>query len=229
MRQNGTSLNTEASDNGLLEIVDSRTRNKSVIDTPLRSDAFDLSDDQKIEAIEKRFAEIMEIMGLDLEDDSLSGTPRRVAKMYVREIFRGLDPENRPEVKLFENKFNYREMLVEKDITVKSFCEHHFVPIIGRAHVAYIPDKHVIGLSKINRIVHYFARRPQVQERLTQQIAGELKRILKTDDVAVRIEAEHMCVIMRGVEDDVSRTVTGAYHGKFQEEQSRNEFLSSIR
>ena len=198
------------------------------IETPLRPDAFQLDDETKIELIEERFREIMEIMGLDLTDDSLSGTPHRVAKMYVKEIFSGLNPANRPDIKLFENKYQYKEMLVEKDITFYSNCEHHFVPIMGKAHVAYISNGKVIGLSKLNRIVQYFAKRPQVQERLTMQIANEIKRVLQTDDVAVLIDAAHLCVSSRGVQDINSRTVTAEYTGKFKNDATKNEFLKYI-
>jgi GTP cyclohydrolase I len=171
----------------------------------------------------------MNIMGLDLTDDSLKGTPHRVAKMYVKEVFSGLNPKNKPVAKLFENKYKYNEMLVEKDITVHSHCEHHFVPIYGKAHVAYISNGNVIGLSKINRIVQYFAQRPQVQERLTMQIGNELKEALGTEDVAIIIDAYHMCVSSRGVKDTQSSTVTSFYSGKFEnDEQSRNEFLKYI-
>lgn len=198
-------------------------------DTPLREDAFAIDDDLKIELIEKHFKEIMHIMGLDLTDDSLRGTPRRVAKMFIKEIFSGLDPKNKPAAKLFENKFKYNEMLVEKDITFYSHCEHHFVPIFGRAHVAYISNGHVIGLSKINRIVQYFSKRPQVQERLTMQIGNELKEVLGTEDVAVVMDAHHMCVSSRGIQDVNSSTVTSFYSGKFErEEQTRAEFMKYI-
>jgi GTP cyclohydrolase I len=198
------------------------------VETPLRPDAFELDDETKIELIEERFREIMEIMGLDLTDDSLSGTPHRVAKMYVKEIFSGLNPANRPDIKLFENKYQYKEMLVEKDITFYSNCEHHFVPIMGKAHVAYISNGKVIGLSKLNRIVQYYAKRPQVQERLTMQIANEIKRVLQTDDVAVLIDAAHLCVSSRGVQDINSRTVTAEYSGKFKSEGTKSEFLKYI-
>ena len=197
-------------------------------DTPLRSDAFEMDDDLKIELISKHFKEIMTILGLDLDDDSLRGTPDRVAKMYVKEIFSGLNPENRPSARLFENKYQYNEMLLEKNIPFFSFCEHHFVPIIGKAHCAYISDGKVIGLSKINRIVHFFAKRPQVQERMTIQIAQELKRVLQTEDVAVLIDAEHLCVAARGVEDIGASTITSAYGGKFNDEATRAEFLTLI-
>jgi GTP cyclohydrolase I len=171
----------------------------------------------------------MHILGLDLSDDSLRGTPHRVAKMYVKEVFAGLNPKNKPEPKLFENKYKYKEMLVEKDITFFSHCEHHFVPIYGKAHVAYISNGNVIGLSKINRIVQYFSKRPQVQERLTMQIGNDLREILGTEDVAVILDANHMCVSSRGINDTSSSTVTSFYSGKFEtDEQSRNEFLKYL-
>jgi len=200
----------------------------TALDTPMREDAFRLSDAEKIDAIRDKFADIMHILGMDLSDDSLSGTPQRVAKMYVQEVFQGLNPMNKPAVKLFENKYRYGQMLVERDITVHSYCEHHFVPILGKAHVAYISSGKVIGLSKINRIVRYFAKRPQVQERLTEQIANELKSALQTEDVALLIDADHMCVATRGVEDSGSSTVTVHYSGKFQQESYRREFLEHI-
>jgi len=198
------------------------------IDTPMRPDAFDLSDDQKIEKIKHHFAEIMQTLGLDLTDDSLSQTPKRVAKMYVKEIFSGLNPANKPTATLFENKFGYNQMLVEKNISVYSMCEHHFVPIIGKAHVAYIANGKVIGLSKIHRIVKYFAKRPQVQERLTKQIMESLKTTLGIKDVAVVVDARHMCVECRGVEDVTSTTITAAISGQFQKEATRLEFLRYI-
>ncbi len=199
------------------------------LETPLRTDAFDMPDEEKILIIESHFREIMQTLGLDLTDDSLQGTPMRVAKMYVQEIFSGLNPENKPVIRRFENKYKYSQMLVERDITVYSSCEHHFVPIIGKAHVAYMPNEHVIGLSKLNRIVQYYARRPQVQERMTMQIANELKEALKTQDVAVLIEADHLCVMSRGVNDVSSSTITAEYSGLFEQEQYRREFLSHIR
>jgi GTP cyclohydrolase I len=198
------------------------------VETPLRPDAFDLSDEQKIALIEDKFRGIMEILGLDLTDDSLSGTPHRVAKMYVKEIFSGLNPANKPDIKLFDNKYQYNEMLVEKNITFFSNCEHHFVPIMGKAHVAYISNGQVIGLSKLNRIVDYFARRPQVQERLTVQIANELKKILQTEDVAVVIDAVHLCVSSRGVKDTGSATVTSHFGGQFENEATKREFFQYI-
>ncbi|HOX83007.1 MAG TPA: GTP cyclohydrolase I FolE [Chryseolinea sp.] len=200
----------------------------SSADTPLRSDAFDLDDDQKVEKIEKHFREIMNILGLDLTDDSLNGTPHRVAKMYVKEVFSGLNPKNRPTARLFENKYNYDQMLVEKDITFYSHCEHHFVPIYGKAHVAYFSSGKVIGLSKINRIVQYFSKRPQVQERLTVQIGMEMKRVLKTEDIAVVVDANHMCVASRGVGDTNSKTGTAYFSGKFKDENVKREFLNYI-
>lgn len=197
--------------------------------TPIRIDAFDLDDDLKVELISKKFKDIMDILGLDLTDDSLKDTPKRVAKMYVKEIFSGLNPANKPKIALFENKYKYDEMVLEKNITFYSNCEHHFVPIIGKAHVAYISNGTVIGLSKLNRIVEYFAKRPQVQERLTMQIAAELKMILNTEDVAVVIDAKHLCVSMRGVKDESSTTVTATYSGKFKDDAVKKEFLSYIK
>ncbi len=197
-------------------------------DTPMRKDAFVLPDEIKMDVIEGKFRDILEIIGLDLTDDSMKGTPARVAKMYVKEIFHGLNPANKPEVSIFENKFKYSEMLVEKDINVNSTCEHHLLPVFGKAHVAYFAHDHVIGLSKINRIVDYFARRPQVQERLTVQIANELKEVLNTEDVAVVIDAKHMCVSSRGIQDEKSSTVTAEYSGKFKEPAVRAEFLKYL-
>lgn len=185
------------------------------LETPMKPNAFDMSNDEKKQKISTLFAEIMEVLGLDLTDDSLQGTPKRVAKMYVEEIFSGLDPENKPKIALFENKYQYNQMLVEKNITFYSNCEHHFVPIIGKAHIAYKSSGKVIGLSKINRIVQYYAKRPQVQERLTNQIANELKTVLETEDVAVIIDAKHLCVSSRGVKDDTSATVTTYFGGEF--------------
>ncbi|MCP4442207.1 MAG: GTP cyclohydrolase I FolE [Aureispira sp.] len=198
------------------------------IDTPMREDAFDLSDEEKIEKIQEHFREIMDTMGLDLTDDSLKGTPYRVAKMFVKEIFSGLNPANKPKVALFENKYRYDQMLIEKNILVQSTCEHHFLPIYGYAHVAYISNGSVIGLSKINRIVQYYAKRPQVQERLTMQILHDLQESLGTKDVAVYIDAKHMCVSSRGIKDVSSSTITTAYSGKFENENTRKEFLAAI-
>jgi len=201
----------------------------SAADTPMRPDAFDLSDEDKITKIESHFREIMTILGLDLTDDSLNGTPHRVAKMYVKEVFSGLNPKNLPHAKLFDNKYKYDQMLVEKDITFYSHCEHHFVPIYGKAHVAYFSSGKVIGLSKINRIVQYFSKRPQVQERLTMQIGQEMQRALKTDHIAVVIDANHMCVASRGVGDTNSKTGTAFFSGKFKEDENvKREFLNYI-
>ena len=196
--------------------------------TPLREDAFALTDEEKIDKIEANIREIMLTLGLDLTDDSLSGTPKRVAKMYVKEVFSGLNPKNRPQTKLFDNKYKYDQMLVEKEITFYSHCEHHLVPIYGRAHVAYFSSGKVIGLSKINRIVQYYARRPQVQERLTVQIGKELERILQTESVGVVMDANHMCVAMRGVGDTNSKTGTAYFSGKFKDENTKREFLNFI-
>ncbi|MGB3617850.1 MAG: GTP cyclohydrolase I FolE [Catalinimonas sp.] len=196
--------------------------------TPLRPDAFDLSDGEKMDLIEGHFAEIMRTLGLDLTDDSLRGTPRRVAKMYVQEIFSGLNPANKPKATLFENAYRYDEMLVEKDITFFSNCEHHFVPIFGRAHVGYISNGKVIGLSKINRIVQYYAKRPQVQERMNVQILNEMREALQTEDVAVLLDAKHMCVSSRGIQDNSSTTVTAQYGGRFRDEDVKQEFLKHV-
>lgn len=203
--------------------------NAQSMNTPLREDAFALDDELKIELITKHFRDIMTILGLDLSDDSLKGTPKRVAKMYVEEIFKGLNPANKPSMTLFENKYNYNQMLLERDITLYSNCEHHFVPIVGKAHVAYFSSGKVVGLSKLNRVVQYFAQRPQVQERLTKQIALELKESLGTEDVAVMIEADHLCVQSRGVQDSGSSTITADYHGRFlTDDSTRMEFLRMI-
>lgn len=198
-------------------------------ETPLRSDAFDLNDEEKIQIIQEHFREIMKALGLDTKDESLSGTPYRVAKMYVKEIFHGLKPENKPVVRKFSNKYNYEEMVVEKNINVTSFCEHHFLPFLGKAHVAYISSGKVIGLSKINRIVDYYARRPQVQERLTLQVAEELQEALETEDVAVFIESKHLCVSTRGIEDRESSTVTTEYRGAFKKERIQQRFIDYIK
>jgi GTP cyclohydrolase IA len=198
------------------------------IETPMLDDAFVMSDEEKIRKIEFHFREIMETLGLDLRDDSLKGTPERVAKMYVKEIFSGLDPANKPKIALFENRYRYDQMLVEKDITFYSNCEHHFVPIFGKAHLAYISNGKVIGLSKLNRIVQYYAKRPQVQERLTIQIARELQEVLQTEDVAVIIDAKHLCVSSRGVQDSNAATVTSFYGGKFLEDATKQEFLRYV-
>lgn len=199
------------------------------LETPLRPDAFALSDEEKKEKTENLFGQIMDVMGLDLTDDSLQGTPKRVAKMYIDEIFCGLNPKNKPKIALFENKYQYNQILVEKNITFYSNCEHHFVPIIGKAHVAYKSSGNVIGLSKLNRIVQYYAKRPQVQERLTNQIGVELQKILNTEDVAVIIDAKHLCVASRGVKDDTSTTVTAFYGGEFNNATKITEIQNYLK
>lgn len=196
--------------------------------TPLRKDAFEKTDAEKIEIIAHHFEAIMQTLGLDLTDDSLKGSPKRVAKMYVQEIFKGLNPANKPSISMFDNKYKYNEMLVEKNITVYTYCEHHFVPIIGKAHIAYINNGQVIGLSKLNRIVEYFAKRPQVQERLTMQIGKELEHILGTNNIAILIDAKHLCVASRGVKDDASSTITTYYNGEFLDAQKKDEFLKYL-
>tara|TARA_B110000014_G_C20099620_1_gene576984 strand:- start:460 stop:1185 length:726 start_codon:yes stop_codon:yes gene_type:complete len=200
----------------------------STIETPLKKDAFELSDQHKIDQIAEHFRSIMDLLGLDLKDDSLSGTPERVAKMYVNELFNGLNPKSLSKVSLFENNYNYNGMLVEKDIELYSTCEHHFVPIIGKAHVAYIAKDKIIGLSKINRIVQHFSKRPQVQERLTIQVVDKLMESLGTEDVACIIEAKHLCVNMRGVRDTKSSTITAQYSGAFNKQEVKEEFLNHV-
>ena len=233
MRQNETMLNTlHNADEIEMEDIDIDTIGdehiSTGIETPMRKDAFVLTDAEKIAKIEYHFRHIMETMGLDLTDDSLKGTPKRVAKMYIKEIFSGLNPENKPKVALFDNKYKYGQMLVEKNITLYSNCEHHFVPIYGKAHIAYISAGKVIGLSKLNRIVQYYAKRPQVQERLTMQIARELATILETEDIAVVIDARHLCVSSRGISDTNSATVSSYYGGRFDEDATKAEFLKYI-
>lgn len=201
----------------------------SSTDNPMREDAFELSDLEKIELIQKDVKHILETLGMDLTDDSLKGTPLRVAKMYVNEIFGGLHPDKKPKASVFENKYKYGEMLVEKNITVYSTCEHHLLPIVGRAHVAYISNGTVVGLSKMNRIVDYYAKRPQVQERMTMQIVKELQKALNTDDVACVVDAKHLCVNSRGIRDIESSTVTSEFGGKFKEAAVRREFLDYIK
>jgi len=196
---------------------------------PLRQDAFDLTDDEKIEKIKKDVENILQTLGMDLTDDSIKGTPNRVAKMFVKEIFGGLNPAKQPKASTFDNNYKYGEMLVEKNITVYSTCEHHLLPIIGRAHVAYISSGRVIGLSKMNRIVEYYAKRPQVQERLTMQIVQELQKALGTEDVACVIDAKHLCVNSRGIKDIESSTVTSEFGGKFKDSQTKREFLDYIK
>ncbi len=197
-------------------------------ETPLRDDAFEKSDDEKIKNIQYHFSEIMNELGLDLTDDSLSGTPYRVAKMYVKELFYGLNPKNRPKTSTFENKYKYQKILVEQNITIDSSCEHHFLPIVGTAHVGYIPKDSVIGLSKINRLVDYYAHRPQVQERLCLQILEDLQQTLQTEDVIVVVNAKHMCVSSRGIKDKGSFTTTIEFGGQFLEPSLRNEFFGII-
>jgi len=199
------------------------------IETPMKKNAFELSDKDKKNKIEGLFEEIMDTLGLDLTDDSLKGTPKRVAKMYIEEIFSGLDPKNKPKVALFDNKYQYNQMLVEKNITFYSNCEHHFVPIYGKAHIAYISSGKVIGLSKLNRIVQYYAKRPQVQERLTNQIGNELKEILQTEDIAVIIDAKHLCVSSRGIKDETSSTVTAYYSGQFNSQEKIVELQNYLK
>ena len=209
-------------------ILDIELKQVMVPQNPVREDAFQLSDTDKIRNIEYHFREIMQILGLDLSDDSIKDTPHRVAKMYVKEIFSGLNPKNKPAVTLFKNKYKYGQMLIEKDITLFSNCEHHFVPIYGKAHLAYVPGDKVIGLSKLNRIVQHFAKRPQVQERLTMQIGRELQSFLGTKDVAVVVEARHMCVAARGIQDAGSATITSFYDGAFLNAETKNELLNYL-
>ncbi|KGL59890.1 GTP cyclohydrolase I [Polaribacter sp. Hel1_33_78] len=200
----------------------------SSVETPMLSNAFNTSDDEKIKTIQHHFGKIMETLGLDLSDDSLSGTPYRFAKMYVKELYYGLNPKNKPKMSVFDNKYGYKKMLVEQNITIDSSCEHHFLPIIGHAHIAYIPKEKVIGLSKINRLVDYYAHRPQVQERLSLQILKDLQNILETKDVIVMICAKHLCVSSRGIKDKDSFTTTIEYDGSFEEKIYREEFLNII-
>jgi len=211
-----------------LELIDQDHKNFS-IETPLRDDAFEISDDEKISIIQKNVKEILETLGMDMTDDSLKGTPKRVAKAYVKELFGGLDPKNLPTSSTFDNKYQYGEMLVEKNITVFSTCEHHLLPIYVKAHVAYFAKDKVVGLSKMNRIVDYYSRRPQVQERLNIQIVKALQEILKTDDVACIIDAKHMCVNSRGIRHIDCSTVTGEFGGKFKDKLTKREFLDYIR
>ena len=213
-----------------LELLDSIGDNhiSTNVNTPLRSDAFDKTDAQKIISIQGHFANIMEELGLDLNDDSLSGTPYRVAKMYVKELFYGLNPEKRPKISTFKNKYGYKKMLVEQNINIESSCEHHFLPIVGHAHIAYRPKDKVIGLSKINRLVDYYSHRPQVQERLCLQILKDLQNTLETKDVIVVINAKHLCVSSRGIKDKNSFTTTIEYGGCFEDIEYRNEFWDSL-
>lgn len=209
-----------------LDKIDKSPLIKNHLHNPIRKDAFELNDNQKIDLIQNHFKEIMYILGLDLTDDSIQNTPRRVAKMYVEEIFSGINPKNKPIITLFENKYLYEEMLIEKDITLYSYCEHHFVPIIGKVHIAYISNGAVIGLSKINRLVQFYAKRPQIQERLTNQIADGLKEALNSKDIAVMIDAAHLCVSSRGIKDTNTTTITTHFSGKFENEIVKNQFIA---
>ena len=198
-------------------------------ETPLRADAFDKSDAEKMANIENHFHSIMLEMGMDMTDDSLKGTPHRVAKMFIQEIFSGLNPANKPKISVFDNSYNYDKMLVEANISFNSTCEHHFLPIVGKAHIGYVSSGKVIGLSKLNRIVDYYSRRPQVQERLIMQIFNELKTVLETDNVIVVMEATHLCVSSRGIKDESSYTSTIQYGGVFNEKENRNDFFNLIK
>lgn len=220
-------INRMKLDSKISEIGDNHVGTST--ETPLRRDAFDISDEEKRTKINHHITEVMHTLGLDMTDDSLRGTPNRVAKMFVNEIFSGLNPKNKPNASTFENKYKYGEMLVEKNITVYSTCEHHLLPIVGKAHVAYISSGRVIGLSKMNRIVDYYAKRPQVQERLTMQIVKELQEALETEDVACIIDAKHLCVNSRGIRDTESSTVTSEFGGKFKEKNTRKELLEYIQ
>jgi GTP cyclohydrolase I len=220
-------LNSKMNDERIEEIGENHVASSA--ENPIRPDAFDISDKEKIAKIQESVKDILLTLGMDLNDDSLKGTPRRVAKAFVNEMFMGLNPENMPKASTFDNNYNYGEMLVEKNIVVYSTCEHHLLPIIGRAHVAYISDGKVIGLSKMNRIVEYFSKRPQVQERLTMQIVQAMQEALGTDDVACVIDAKHLCVNSRGIKDIESSTVTSEFGGKFKEKETRKEFLQYLQ
>ncbi len=209
----------------LLKEIGLNTNHHATVKNPLRDDAFAMDDAIKIKLISEKFKDIIEILGLDLADDSLKDTPKRVAKMYVNEIFSGLNPKNKPKITVFKNTYNYHTPLVELNIPFTSFCEHHFVPIQGTANIAYIPNDYVIGLSKIHRLVDYYARRPQVQERLTMQILQELTTTLKTDDVGVVLKASHSCISCRGVEDSGSSTVTSAFSGQVKADNNLMSIL----
>jgi GTP cyclohydrolase I len=220
-------MNKTLTENEIYELIGDNHQMTSA-DTPLRADAFEKSDDQKMQAIQKHFHAIMDEMGLDMTDDSLKGTPHRVAKMFIQEIFSGLDPKNKPKISVFDNSYHYDKMLVEANISFNSTCEHHFLPIIGKAHIGYVSSGKVIGLSKLNRIVDYYARRPQVQERLIMQIFNELKTVLETDNVIVVMEAKHLCVSSRGIKDESSFTSTIQYGGIFNEKENRNDFFNLV-
>jgi GTP cyclohydrolase I len=228
LKKNGTNQTYLVEDSIWLDELGDSHQTTS-IETPVNTEYLNKSDAEKMVKIQHHFKEIMETLGMDLSDDSLQGTPARVAKMFVKEIFSGLSPKNMPDMSLFENKFGYKEVLLEKNITVQSFCEHHFLPIIGKAHIAYKPGDKVIGLSKLNRIVDYYSRRPQVQERLTRQIAETLRQVLETDSVAVYIEAVHFCVQARGIEHQGCTTVTSDFGGDFKKENVRQPFYQSIQ
>jgi len=220
-------MNT-VTDKELIELLGDNHQMTSA-ETPLRLDAFDKSDAEKMRVIENHFHTIMQELGLDMTDDSLRGTPHRVAKMFVQEIFSGLHPDNKPKVSVFDNSYHYDKMLVEAGISFNSTCEHHFLPIIGKAHIGYVSSGKVIGLSKLNRIVDYYSRRPQVQERLIMQIFNELKTVLETDNVIVVMEAKHLCVSSRGIKDESSFTSTIQYGGVFNDKNFRNDFFSLIQ
>jgi GTP cyclohydrolase I len=220
-------LNSKMNDDRIKEIGENHLGTSA--ENPIRSDAFDLSDEEKIKKIEKSVKDILHTLGMDLTDDSLQGTPKRVAKAFVNEMFMGLNPKNMPKASTFDNNYKYGEMLVEKNIVLYSTCEHHLLPIIGRAHVAYISDGKVIGLSKMNRIVEYFSKRPQVQERLTMQIVQAMQEALGTQDVACVIDAKHLCVNSRGIKDIESSTVTSEFGGKFKEKETKKEFLQYLQ
>ena len=214
-------------DKEIIEILGENHQMTSA-ESPIRSDAFMKTDDEKMQNIEKYFYHIMDELGLDMTDDSLQGTPHRVAKMFVNEIFSGLDPKNKPKVSTFENGYQYNKMLIEANITFNSTCEHHFLPIFGKAHIGYISNGRVIGLSKLNRIVDYFSRRPQVQERLIMQIFNDLKLALDTENVIVVMEAKHLCVSSRGIKHESSFTSTIQYGGIFNEKENRNDFFNMV-
>ena len=232
MKRQETMLNTQSESSALDQFSENEIGDDHLytgLNTPMKADAFSISDEAKKEKISLLFAEIMDVLGLDLTDDSLKGTPNRVAKMYIDEIFSGLNPANKPKIALFDNKYQYNQLLVEKNITFYSNCEHHFVPIYGKVHIAYISSGKVIGLSKLNRIVQYFAQRPQVQERLTNQIGEDLISILQTQDVAVIVDAKHLCVSSRGIKDESSSTITCFYSGAFNSAEKINELQNYLK
>ncbi len=220
-------LNSKMNDERIEEIGENHVATSA--ENPIRPDAFDISDEEKIVKIEKSVKDILHTLGMDLSDDSIQGTPKRVAKAFINEMFMGLNPKNKPKASTFDNNYNYGEMLVEKNIVLYSTCEHHLLPIIGRAHVAYISGGKVIGLSKMNRIVEYFSKRPQVQERLTMQIVQAMQEALGTEDVACVIDAKHLCVNSRGIKDIESSTVTSEFGGKFKEKETKKEFLQYLQ